>query len=198
MSNKEPRPYEGNAERVTVTGWKCMHCRAFYGNVDGSKHRASWCCCTDRPCEIEGCDGRASKGYVACQDCQAKEHRRREEAVPVGAWDTDEIFVNGDLYYQLCDYLGDCEELPTAESLSLDCSIPMRVLAPKIDLEDFILSDAPEGCELSDDVAQAEADINAIIERVSPNWWEGSNARPSPDALRPYIEAERKSRGYDD
>jgi|AGTN01.3.fsa_nt_gi hypothetical protein len=114
MYDKNP-PYEGAAERETVTGWVCKTCRRFFGEYE---HGARYCCASSLPCETEDCAGRRPyhAGYTVCDDCRSREMAERwaklyaEKAVawdgetPLVGWDDDRYFFGED---DIADHVND-------------------------------------------------------------------------------------------
>ena len=113
------KPYEDNAKQVTVTGWACKHCGRFHGNVEISKHLASYCCCDDWPCKTKNCKGRAKKGYDICYECRHdatnKFHNNKlndamlieHDNNPIYDYFTDKIYDNVDSYIEEMEDEGD-------------------------------------------------------------------------------------------
>jgi hypothetical protein len=104
--------YEDNAERRTdLVGWCCKACGRYWG---ADEHMARWCCATDLPCDIEGCDGRARKhGFTTCDACRRRKDDERWAAVEKVAWDgvTPLCEWDGDRFFfddgAVADYVAD-------------------------------------------------------------------------------------------
>ncbi len=94
MPEKKVVRYEDSVKRVSVECWVCTECGRIHPVDDeavtpSAEHLARWCCSTDMPCDVEGCDGRRTATYTSCPPCLKKS--RRESFLKL-----EEIEWNGD------------------------------------------------------------------------------------------------------
>ncbi len=158
--------YEDAAEQCTVTGWRCLKCRRFYGD---DEHMARWCCGNkDQPCE---CGGRIHGSYVRCQACQDKARDEQWAKIPKVEWDGESpVCVFDDDKY----FFGGAEEvLYWLDDREIKVEDARLVICEQASLREF------EICEfLSDDLPEDGADFSgADIDKIV-NDWIAANVRP--------------------
>lgn len=194
MSEKNKYRYEDNAELRTVTGWVCKTCGHFWGQDDHARRMASWCCCTDRPCNTEGCARRTrTKDDIYCDSCQTRIATERyfnrakvdwDGRTPLVADDEDRYFFDLD---ELLDYME--TDTPTQEQIEdLRLLICMPTIPLRFDLRDYLEDDLPEGQDPPGDWKSAEKAVNDYIEQHEPLAWIGSENRPTLKSILDAIE----------
>ena len=186
MTDSPSYPYEDAAEFVNVTGWMCAKCHRFHGSGEDGKHIARWCCCTDRPCETEGCKGRAEKSYTACPACISKKELARYLALPRKEWDGETpIVLDQDNYFFDADSLGDwLNDLSDEEREDVRIEICKPTRPPYFDMGEFLmdcLSTDDDGAHLDTD--DINAVVNKWIEDHEPFAWTGSGVVPTAESV---------------
>lgn len=189
MSNQFTRRYEDNAVRIQPPeGWACATCGRWYANEAGAEHMAAWCCCKDRPCQTEGCDGRADRARTACERCIAKKDDERWAKVPkkplseltdlsetpLCIWDDDTYFFD---WTSVEEYAIDRQCLPS----DLRLMICGHVEPPLFSLHDYLADHMPEDGEVLDD--EAEDKINALIRDACPYTFYPGKFGVDPDSI---------------
>ena len=176
--------YEDNAEQATVTGWVCKTCRKWYGYDDIAKHIASYCCCTERPCE---CGGRAEKSYAKCTACREKADAARYYARDDRPWDGETPLVtDGDHYFwTLDDLLEHLEtDAPSAEQIDeLRLLICVPVEPHLFDLNDWLSDSLADDCDPPGHWETVEKCVNDYLIANSPFSWTAGRFRPATASI---------------
>ena len=189
MTDQDPMTsyfYEDAAEFVSVTGWKCKTCHRFYGSSEDGKHIARGCCCTDRPCKTEGCQGRAERNYTACPSCISKHELERYLGMPRQEWDgTTPIVSDCDNYFfdaeSLADWLNDLDD---DERADVRLEICRRTRPPHFEMREFLSDALPtddDGAYI--DTEEIDGIVNKWIADHEPFAWEGSGVVPTPESI---------------
>lgn len=195
--NPEPAPlrWEDAAEVVTVTGWSCNKCHRWYGEGEFGERAARYCCGhQDRPCEAEGCQGRAQAPYITCHPCMEKHAAERWAALPRVEWDgTSPICEwSGDQYiFSLDDldgYLADNEAYCSGDPSAFD---DLRfVLCEPDNGREFSMSEFLEDSLPDEDYGQDLQDeeindaVNAWIKENAPFSWHPGKKAISVESIR--------------
>lgn len=154
------------AELKTVTGW-VSRTGHFYGN---DERLARWDGCTHVPCN--SCGTAVEKCYTMCGACKAAKELDRYAALPKVEWDGETP-----LYSEVADeYFFDRQALEdklydediTPESLRLVICTPNY---PRQIDYDHWCDELPEDGELPDDIADAVAALNEVIEKSAALSW---------------------------
>jgi len=173
--------YEDNAEMRTVTGWVCKTCSRWYGYDDDARHMASYCCCTERPCE---CGGRAEKSYIKCDECRRKSDSARYYAREEKPWDGKTPLCCDDAddwFFSLDDLLDHLEtDSPTVEQVE---ALRLIIAVPHhpgfFDLSEHLMDYVCDDADLPGDYEAAEKAINDYLKENEPLSWTHGKYRPS-------------------
>jgi hypothetical protein len=194
VTEKKTIRYEDNAElRTDIVGWVCKTCGLYYGNRQESQHMASCCCCTDRPCSMDGCDGRAVNRSVWCPACTSKRDLERFVRHTEKAWEGQPLVASGDdrYFWTLDDLLEYLEtDTPTAEQIDdmrlMICVPHSPELFSIIEwLEDYLAED----CDPPGDWEAAEKAVNDYLAANPAISWIQGKFRPTTASI---MEAIRK------
>lgn len=192
MSNEQiTRRYEDQAEERTVTGWVCKTCNRWYGYGDDGKHMASYCCCTDRPCE---CGGRAEKSYIKCPACREKADTERYHAREERDWDGETPLCcdNDDRWFFSMDELLDHLETdtPTVEQIE---ALRLRIGVPHhphyFDLSEWLEDHLSDDQDIPGDWETAEKAVNDYLASVKPLSWTHGKYRPTMASILANVQA---------
>jgi hypothetical protein len=188
MEPKKVIHYEDNAEQRTVTGWVCKTCGRWYGYDDDAKRMASYCCCTDRPCE---CGGRAEKHYVKCKSCRDRIDTEKYFALEEFEWDGTSYLVGDDSdwwFYSVEDILEYLDKAaPTDDDIEglrlLNC-VENHPPRGYFDITEYLQDFLAEDCDPPGDWEAAEKVVNDYLEANRPLSWKAGNKRPSTASIQ--------------
>lgn len=150
----------------TITMWHCKECGRTY-DQGGGEGLASYCCCTTRRCQEDGCENlTGSKHYLACEGCRAKKKTEAYFAMPEGDWDGEQmIYDDGNYYATLEDWF---EDVASYES-AIENGRP--VLCDKVDKPHFSMGE--HCCDYFGPEFDSSADVDTIDDIV--NKWAAEN-----------------------
>jgi hypothetical protein len=179
--------YEDNAERrAGPEGWCCKTCRRYWGE---DEHMARWCCATDLPCDIEGCDGRARKhGFTTCVTCRRKRVDERWAAAEKVAWDgvTPLCEWDGDRYFfddgAVTDYVAD----RLADGVAIEdirLALCERDTPRSFSMADFQEDHLDHEWDHDDDFDGIDHLVNDWIDKHFPKLWVPSGPAIDPASL---------------
>lgn len=180
---KKQTVYEEAAVHTAVEGWACKGCGLFCGNGVGAERAARWCCCKDRPCDTDGCEGRAERSWARCPSCRALRESERWEAREVVPYDGETPLYSVTLskyFFDLSDVCDEavCEKLTWDEMWLAPC---VPVTPPSFNVEEFLGDEfANEDGEVyftGEPVAIEKIVNDWVAKNVAKRWWEDTHKR---------------------
>lgn len=184
--------YEDAAEAVSVQGYQCKTCQAFYPHAsETSLHSARWCCATDLPCE---CGKRiTNKHFAYCDECLVRRESLRWDGMAQADWDGKAALAiwGGDKYFfdpnDILEYIeatndnreDDDEEIDLDDLRIVICR---RVQPSEFSFADFFRDDMADEHQ-DDNYSQIDDQVNAILQAAFPETWEPTEIRASRKSI---------------